>query len=1335
MAAPDGNEIVDIRGKNDTPGEDLFDFGVWAYGYLGQIVQNVVCNGLQERVVDVALLQDPAITEQDIATVLAYTQLTSAAEVYDFAAAQIYSNHSGQAGMPFSRVGQRLTWASRENVQLRASGAFVLRRVGTDTTEIVTGPTFAGDIVTGGTVTVGAGVTVEGAITDSTGILVIINGLPANASATVIAWPASQGNDDRENEVSAAIAASDTTSTSVSLRLAAATAYKITADAISYKRSAIIDLDTTSQASLTISLEEITDAQGNALVANTLSGLTTAQQAQVTYVDWQVDKIYLRSTGPIGFAAAAYAVEHGQSSATAQVSLHHPARIEAGRIIFPSSSSQQWRKHASATGVPDIEAFQVGKDGSSDAADYIDFEDGGVKYKSEPPITAPVNVVVAPVQASQADFSSLMSGVDQAVKDTYKGTGGTGGGGGTALTQSQFDALMAAVPDATKQQYGGAGGADVHSIYERVVTPQSAEVTSTIDAVGGIYTTASNSIFDGSISVDGGSAVSIALTPVTNEIRAVDIVASINSLVTGVTASFDTATQRMTIVRDDAGHSEYFEFGGTSLWALVGFSTGVIYRGTDGLPFLRDIEAVIPSVAQIAAGVPTVAQIAAGIEDADVITPLGNAIFGDRFRGKSSNFGVVTAIGHVIYYEVAGNSLASGFYEAIVANPSQPFDPTEWRSVDVFSEFTGATSPTTTLRFRLTGLTPGDTYLLQQRGTETASFQFTVDGQGRLRPDDITTSATNYSANSRSITFRIAPRLVGSHRSISLSGNLLDLLEIDPYTVWGSDGRLSTGAIVEALKSADFEPGTGDMTLGQVLATIKSGVSNISTDLADVSTHDTDEIAERLRRGAKAIAASPTKATAHHSDPNDDYYDFGSEARAGTVTVNGSDYTLTVLAGALLDDLRAVYIAGEINTALANSGASARYDTNIDQIIIESDEIGADQTIQFAGSLFIDLLGFDADHVYTGLDSIVPQISAIVDGVTAALPTPAVPPTADQIAARLTRLDPAVAVSPTMATNGEYPVTDGVTYEGQITLMDGRPITARHTASSANLDGADLAALLNNIVGLSVTFGDDVFTFTTDALGARATIQFAGDLFTSIMGFDSDTIYRGAGPIVPQTMDISAALAIPSATDIVTTLLQRNVSAMQGSPESFVARLQSLATTAEVQAAPPSAADIATAVAAPSASDIVTALLAADVEDGTGTATLAGVLASIRTAIAALPTSQVTASQLVAALQAADFEPGSGTDTLSEILQSILTAVGAISPPSADSIADAVLEHGTGAGAPNVIDLLRICAAVLAGRASVTGSTITYRTIGDDVDAVAVGLGSDGNRSSTSSRI
>ena len=287
-------------------------------------------------------------------------------------------------------------------------------------------------------------------------------------------------------------------------------------------------------------------------------------------------------------------------------------------------------------------------------------------------------------------------------------------------------------------------------------------------------------------------------------------------------------------------------------------------------------------------------------------------------------------------------------------------------------------------------------------------------------------------------------------------------------------------------------------------------------------------------------------------------------------------------------------------------------------------------------------------------------------------------------------------------------------YDGRI-YLNGRAIAVSHTASSNNLDAADMAATQNNAVGLSVSFDSTTqrVTYTTEAVGNGASLRFTGRLFTEVLGFDDDTTYNGVGPLVPQTTDIASALSIPSATNIVDTLLRRNVSDVLGETESFAALLQSLATADDV----------------PSVADIVSGVLSADVEEGTGTGNLATVLASIKNSITS--SGGVTAAQLVAALQAADFEEGTGTETLSQVLQSILTAVGNISAPSADSIADAVLEHGTGSNAPSVINLLRICAAVLAGRSVVSGSTITFDTIGDEQDAVTVVLGQDGVRRSS----
>ena len=240
---------------------------------------------------------------------------------------------------------------------------------------------------------------------DSNGIGILFSGLPADHEGAVIAWPKSQGETDRSNSVSGAIPSSDSTSTALTLVLDQDTEYYYVMDAHSHTRTTIAEIDTGSSLHAIGILSKIQDAAGNDLVPKA-SALTSDETAEAALVTWGASYIDLEASTDdpaISFNALAYAIEAGQSTTTAMASLIYPARIENGRIIFPSSSSQKWRRKSGETDIPDIESTSIGKDGSEDSGDYIDFSNGGIKYKSQPPVAVTV------IGTTESDFEGYLS--------------------------------------------------------------------------------------------------------------------------------------------------------------------------------------------------------------------------------------------------------------------------------------------------------------------------------------------------------------------------------------------------------------------------------------------------------------------------------------------------------------------------------------------------------------------------------------------------------------------------------------------------------------------------------------------------------------------------------------------------------------------------------------------------------------------------------------------------------------------------------------------------------------------------------------------------------------
>ena len=195
------------------------------------------------------------------------------------------------------------------------------------------GSTFTGNLRSTGLITVPQTVTVIGSVRDSTGITVTITGLPAGHDAVVGAWPASQGETDRDNIVTGEVA--DDAATSITIALALDTEYFVVADAVSYRRSPPFRLNTTSQATLEISLNRIRDASGNDLIPSA-DQLTEDEQRQYDHIEYDSgagrDTFRFRTRqGSTGFS--------GQIMTTKGAELPLLTGLITGKITSPAVNS------------------------------------------------------------------------------------------------------------------------------------------------------------------------------------------------------------------------------------------------------------------------------------------------------------------------------------------------------------------------------------------------------------------------------------------------------------------------------------------------------------------------------------------------------------------------------------------------------------------------------------------------------------------------------------------------------------------------------------------------------------------------------------------------------------------------------------------------------------------------------------------------------------------------------------------------------------------------------------------------------------------------------------
>ena len=204
IPVPNGNEILDVRGKTGVAGEDLFDARVYAYGYIPVVISNIELKGVDPALVSWTLFEDPFITESDKAVVDAWDTLGKVSQVYDRVQAEKADDPTfgGLGDSVVTRDGTTLDAGSRDVVLSRTAASTIA--VDATTITIKADATFFGGIRTTGTVTVGVGITVTESVQDSTGVVVTVVGFTPGHRAVAAAWPANQGPNDRRNIITAA---------------------------------------------------------------------------------------------------------------------------------------------------------------------------------------------------------------------------------------------------------------------------------------------------------------------------------------------------------------------------------------------------------------------------------------------------------------------------------------------------------------------------------------------------------------------------------------------------------------------------------------------------------------------------------------------------------------------------------------------------------------------------------------------------------------------------------------------------------------------------------------------------------------------------------------------------------------------------------------------------------------------------------------------------------------------------------------------------------------------------------------------------------------------------
>ena len=352
-------------------------------------------------------------------------------DIYDLLAEYAYDNNEAIAGSVANGVLQ-LTDA---DLTLALGGS--ASRTGGATTIPCAATLAAGTKVSSlratGTITVAAGVNVVGSVRDASGITVLIDGFPVGHSGVVGAWPLSQGETNRANIITGAVA--DAAATSIRLTLAADTEYFIVADAVSYLRSSPIRLNTGTATALDVSLRRIVDAAGNDLIPSVLTAAEQAQFDRITY-DITNDAIVFGGSASVqeySFRAVARAIEVGQSSQAALAN-RYICLIQTGSFVLESGTARVLKRKPGLNSnyVPDLSAFQFTKIGSDSIKDFVDYDDGAIIVNNGAPSVVTISGV------AEADFHRYMDTLSDAVKREFKSGSDQAANGMTYFELWQF---------------------------------------------------------------------------------------------------------------------------------------------------------------------------------------------------------------------------------------------------------------------------------------------------------------------------------------------------------------------------------------------------------------------------------------------------------------------------------------------------------------------------------------------------------------------------------------------------------------------------------------------------------------------------------------------------------------------------------------------------------------------------------------------------------------------------------------------------------------------------------------------------------------------------------
>ncbi len=457
------------RGKDGS--SDIFDYRIRSFLHLDQD-GTIDLSGAGEKTLASTLLNNAGVTETDNTVVEAYPIATTSREAYDYDRVDRVVDPLSDRNITIDLDTETIDYGEMDVVvsgtPTPPSRPIVYNDDNTQAT-IYVGDTgvFTGNIVTTGSLILQEGATVDGSTKSSRGTTIKLTGFPSGRQGVVVAWLQSEGIDNAFTTTHAGVV-----NEQAELLLENDTAYFVRVDCIGYRRQ-IFRLDTTTQTSLVVDLEEYGNNSDGVFTPILPATLTTEQQAIADMFSSQPypennEKTHIIITLPDDYTSDGDRWDHDRETFTflAQdfVPIAYKIKIilqeenllenqytidlEESDIIFESNfvSAAFCQSADNVNGIEiNFGGFSMRRiDDDLQVNSFIDRSRGNIRVRAiQPsaslPALATIQTTLAEVKTSvvddrselekptQDEFNQYMDNTTTDIQDKYKGAGGSGG--------------------------------------------------------------------------------------------------------------------------------------------------------------------------------------------------------------------------------------------------------------------------------------------------------------------------------------------------------------------------------------------------------------------------------------------------------------------------------------------------------------------------------------------------------------------------------------------------------------------------------------------------------------------------------------------------------------------------------------------------------------------------------------------------------------------------------------------------------------------------------------------------------------------------------------------